>query len=281
MHYAAALARWYGANLIGLYAHAPLFVTVPAFEFAGYPTASGVAPQPADLTTFRDDLRNLMRDVATNVPSDVLVKTGDPTREILTAARALPADLIVMGTHGHGGFEHLLLGSVTEKVLRKAICPVLTVPPGAPAAAVMPFQQILCPVDFSDLSPAIVEFAGSIARHDRSRVTLLHVLEWPPNDEEPLSTRHFSVPEYRRFRESDAAARMTTLIAQGLEHAMVATRFAYGKPYREILAVAADEHADAIVMGVHGRNVMDLMMFGSTTNQVVRRATCPVLTLRQ
>jgi nucleotide-binding universal stress UspA family protein len=55
----------------------------------------------------------------------------------------------------------------------------------------------------------------------------------------------------------------------------------YGKPYRQILTVAEEEHADLIVMGVHGRNVLDVMLFGSTTNQVVRQASCPVLTLRR
>ena len=59
------------------------------------------------------------------------------------------------------------------------------------------------------------------------------------------------------------------------------TRIAHGKAYREILGVATEDSADLIVMGVHGRNALDLMLFGSTTNQVVRRATCPVLTLRK
>lgn len=55
-----------------------------------------------------------------------------------------------------------------------------------------------------------------------------------------------------------------------IEHALVI----------EILRVAAEDRADLIVMGVHGRNAADVLLFGSTTNQVVRRATCPVLTLR-
>jgi nucleotide-binding universal stress UspA family protein len=58
-------------------------------------------------------------------------------------------------------------------------------------------------------------------------------------------------------------------------------RLGDGKAYREILDVATEGPADLIVIGVHGRNPLDLMLFGSTTNQVVRRATCPVLTLRR
>ena len=53
-----------------------------------------------------------------------------------------------------------------------------------------------------------------------------------------------------------------------------------GKPHQEILRVARDENVHLIVMGVHGRNPIDLMFFGSTTNHVVRTAICPVLTLK-
>jgi nucleotide-binding universal stress UspA family protein len=58
------------------------------------------------------------------------------------------------------------------------------------------------------------------------------------------------------------------------------TILATGKPYREILRVAREQDAHLIVMGVHGRGTVDRLFFGSTTNQVVRAATCPVLTLR-
>ncbi len=53
------------------------------------------------------------------------------------------------------------------------------------------------------------------------------------------------------------------------------------EPYEQILTTAADAHSDLIVLGVHGRNTLDILLFGSTTNQVIRRATCPVLTLNR
>ena len=62
---------------------------------------------------------------------------------------------------------------------------------------------------------------------------------------------------------------------------MPVPRLRHGKSYVEILRVASEQRADLIVMGVHGRNGLDMALFGSTTNQVVRQATCPVLTLRQ
>lgn len=66
-----------------------------------------------------------------------------------------------------------------------------------------------------------------------------------------------------------------------VSHAPVVAHLRSGKPYVQILHVAAEEKTDLIVIGVHGRNPVDMALFGSTTNQIVRRATCPVLTLRQ
>ena len=116
---------------------------------------------------------------------DVLFETGQPAPQILDLATSLPADMIVMGTHGASGFEHLVLGSVTEKVLRKARCPVLTVPPRAHATSALPFKQLLCAMDFSESSLAALELALSFAEESGSALTLLHVIEWPWEEPPP------------------------------------------------------------------------------------------------
>src|SRR5262245_53098426 len=87
------------------------------------------------------------------VPLVTEVWEGEAWRAILEEAASLPADLVVMGTHGRTGFEHLLLGSVTEKVLRRAGCPVLVV--GAEGSASVPglFRRILCAVDLYEQVP--------------------------------------------------------------------------------------------------------------------------------
>ena len=84
---------------------------------------------------------------------------GQPAPAILDCAVRLPADLIVMGTHGAGGFERFVLGSVAEKVLRRAACPVLTVPSRAHATSVLPFKRVVCAVDFSDSSLTALHYA--------------------------------------------------------------------------------------------------------------------------
>jgi nucleotide-binding universal stress UspA family protein len=274
--HAALMAQWYKARITVLHACNPIAIASADF------TLAGIAPPPA-LTD--DDLASVREQVLAWLPAarppdvDVVVETGPAANRILARAGALPADLVVIGTHGTGGFEHLLLGSVTEKVLRKAECPVLTVPPHARTTSRLPFKRLLCPVDFSDSSVAALDFAFSLAREGDAEVTVLHVFD---AGDEPLTDRPTTVPEYRRELEHDLTVRLGTLVPDSVRRwCRPLPRIAHGKAYREILAIAAEESCDLIVMGVHGRNALDLMLFGSTTNQVVRRATCPVLTLRR
>jgi nucleotide-binding universal stress UspA family protein len=220
------------------------------------------------------------------IPLDVLVDVGQPADHILDRASTLPADLIVMGTHGASGFEHLVLGSVTEKVVRKARSPVLTVPPHAEGRSPLPFTRLLCAVDFSDASLSAVESALSLARESGACLTLLHVLEWPwhepppPAIDELPAAQAAALAEFRRYLEESALKRLESLVPDSDPVSRVTTRLRNGKPHVQILDVAAGEHSDLIVIGVHGRNALDEVLFGSTTNQIVRRAACPVLTLR-
>jgi nucleotide-binding universal stress UspA family protein len=217
---------------------------------------------------------------------DVIVEVGDPTSQILARAGLADAGMIVMGTHGASGFQHLMLGSVTEKVLRRARCPVLTVPPRMHSAAAVPFQRILCPIDFSDSSLLALDWAWSLARESGAIVSLLHVIEWPWD--EPPAPPFESFPghearQLRQFRqavEASSRQQLQSLVPDNLRDRCASEPLVrHGKAHREVLA-AAEGHADLIVMGVHGRNVVDLALFGSTTNQVVRGASCPVLTVR-
>jgi nucleotide-binding universal stress UspA family protein len=212
---------------------------------------------------------------------EVLIQSGRAAAQIVECAALLPADVIVIGTHGASGFEHLLLGSVTEKVLRRAKAPVLTVPPLARTTSQLPYRRILCPVDFSESSLAALDFAFSLAQESNAELTLLHVFEWPAEDV-PIDTPPSRVPESRQEIEREAMTRLNDLVPASVrDWCRPATRVSHGKAYREILGVATEDRADLIVIGVHGRNAVDLMLFGSTTNQVVRRATCPVLTIRR
>jgi nucleotide-binding universal stress UspA family protein len=187
-----------------------------------------------------------------------------------------------MGTHSRRGFKRVLLGSVTEAVLREAPCPVLTVPPHASATAseAVTFKRILCPIDFSPSALQGLGFALDLARQADGRVTLLHVLEWLA-EEEPRASTHFNVPEYRRYMVDDAQERLRNIVAEESRNWVeIADVVVLGRAYREILRVAETKSADLIVLGAQGRGGLGLALFGSTTQEVVRGATCPVMTVR-
>lgn len=220
---------------------------------------------------------------ASRVAARFEVLEGDPVKQILERAATLPADILVIATHGHGGFERLVLGSVTEKILRKATCPVLTVP-NPPDRAVrtpgMLFSSVLCPVDFTETSGRALALAADFVEQTKSHLTVLHVLENLP-EEDPRALMHFNIPEYRSFLELEAREKMKSLVSGEIRARVpVETRIVGGKAWVETLKVAREVEAGLIVMGVQGRTPFDLALFGSTANQLSRKAPCPVLTLR-
>jgi nucleotide-binding universal stress UspA family protein len=277
--HAIVIARWYKATITALHVCNPLVIPATDVALVG----AGVPPilTEEDIKDASDRVAACLDSAADghlDVPVDVLVESGPPAKQILARAKSLAADMIVIGTHGHSGFQHLVLGSVTEKVLRQAECPVLTIPPRARATSKLPFKSILCPIDFSDSSLSALDFALSLAREGDAGLTILHVLEFP---DMPLTNQPVPTLEYRRVAERDVTTKLAQLVPDAdRERCHPMTRLGDGKAYREILEVATEVRADLIVIGVHGRNPLDLMLLGSTTNQVVRRATCPVLTLR-
>jgi nucleotide-binding universal stress UspA family protein len=276
--HAASIAGYYRAKLVSMHAVSPAPLLVPGYAPIGGPyfppDIIGSELQQARVQALED----ARMATAAGLTTEVVVKSGGTVRLILDVADELEADLIVLGTHGSGGFEHLVLGSVTEKVMRKAPCPVLTVPPRAQATSNLPFERMLCPVDFSEPSLAAFELACSLARESGARLTILHVVDWSHGWH---GAAHFEVPEFARYLEEDARARLSQMAADvegtGLEPSV---ELAYGRPHRQVIATAEAIGADVIVMGVHGQHAINTMLFGSTTNHVVRSATCPVLTLR-
>lgn len=205
------------------------------------------------------------------------LREGEPWREIQAAAEQLPADLVVMGTHGRGGFENLLLGSVAERVMRRAPCPVLTVGEAAPEGAPGMFGRILCAADLSESSASTVAFALSLAAEHQAELTLLHVLEGLHLYEDAPEL----LPLRRNLEEVARGQLAAAVPPDAREWCTVHELVTLGRAHREILRVAVEKQADLIVMGTHGHGPMGRMLFGSTSNSVVRAAHCPVLTVRQ
>jgi nucleotide-binding universal stress UspA family protein len=286
LDHAVAIAKTYRSTVTVL--HVSTIAPV-----AAYVSGSGLPPHTSLTPLDREALLASVKRFATidagaGVSLECDVAEGPAATAILAWADAMPADLLVLGTHGRSGFERLVLGSVAEKVLRKATCPVLTVPGGAGKETLAPpvmFRRILCALDFSDCSIHALRFAMSLAEQTEAHLTVLHVIELPPDiprePHEPILAAPRDLREYIALAEDDCTRRLQKVIPDALRvRGIVDTLLATGKPYREVLRVAAEKNSDLIVIGIHGRGPIDRLFFGSTTEQVVRHATCPVLTLR-
>jgi nucleotide-binding universal stress UspA family protein len=279
LDHAFAFARWYRARLTVLHV---LNVLLPVPPPTGIPGGVVGLPllNPNDVAEEARRFAGLI-DGAPRDQADVVVIEGSPVREILRRAEEMPADLLVMGTHGRSGFEALFLGSVTEKVMRSTHVPVLTVPPAVDRVQTVTYKTILCPVEFSDPSTRAMEYAFTLAEETGARLILLHVIELLVDAPQIREASPFRVPEYERHLEEDARARLRSAIP---EEARVwctpEERVLSGKAYRVILDLAEQEKAEVIVMGVHGKGALNRRLFGSTTHHVIREARCPVLTLR-
>jgi nucleotide-binding universal stress UspA family protein len=198
---------------------------------------------------------------------------GDVEKAILDSAEERGSDLLVMGTHGRRGFERWVLGSLTEKVLRKAWMPVLTVSSAATLTDPgRPFQRILCSIDFTDFSRLALTFGLAIAEESRAAILLLHVLEAGAGRRDPAETARL---------EAEASAQLLSWVPEETRRwCQPELRVAGGKPYREVLQQAQDWKADLVVVGAHGTTQVDHPFLGANAGHVVRAASCPVLTVR-
>ena len=206
---------------------------------------------------------------------ELIVDQGMAPDMILSFAQAHKSDLIVMGAHGRRGSDRLMLGSVTDRVMRRAPCPVTAVrePAHDSIAAdrerrhLHHLDRILACADFSKDSDLALNYAISAAAEYDAELTLLHVLE--------------EVPRPSKMEEAIAVAteQLENLIPPERGKVLkIKPAVRIGKPYREIVQLAEEAQSDLVSMGVRGRGALDLAVYGSTTYRVMQLGPCPVLT---
>jgi len=142
------------------------------------------------------------------------------------------------------------------------------------------FKKILVPTDFSDSARHALKYAVSLASSFESELVVLHVVEVLAVG---YASDLFPVPMAEVFQEMSgyAEAELNRLTGEvGGAGVQVRPLVVQGKPSAEILRVAAEERVDVIVLGTHGKGMLDHALFGSTTERVIRKAPCPVLSCR-
>lgn len=205
-----------------------------------------------------------------NVRVEYRLADGHAADEILQVANEIQAGLIVIGSHGRSGVRRLLLGSVAEKVMRDAVCPVLAVK----TASVVPnIRVILLPTDLSEASESALGVAFSLARDYYARLIVLHVASFGQEISkcEEMLEQSFA---YRRELEDK------------LHHGQkpeynVELRVEQGDPAERVIHVAEETRCDLIVMGSHSRSGLSRLLMGSVAEKTFRNASCPVLLVKQ
>ena len=212
------------------------------------------------------------------------VATGIPSEEVITVAGAEDSDLLIVGTKGKTGLAHVLLGSTAERVIRGAPCPVLTVrmepadaeDEGVPSKPVS-LERILVPVDFSDCSLDALEYAAVVAQQAKASLTLLHVLE-PVSYGLDFALSHVGMRDQVREIWTKRLEALTSALRA--THVPVEPQLRGGLPADSILDSAKTLPCDLIVMGTHGRRGISHALSGSVAEAILRKAHCPVLTVR-
>ncbi|UCH64913.1 MAG: universal stress protein [Ignavibacterium sp.] len=142
-------------------------------------------------------------------------------------------------------------------------------------------KKILVPIDFSDYSKSALKYATEFAQKFSAEMFLVYVVEpviYPPD----FSMGQIAIPSVNAEWDIKAKEELDKLASSEIPDAVkVQTVIKTGKPFLEIIETAADEDVDIIIIATHGHSGMEHILFGSTAEKVVRKAPCPVLTLRE
>ncbi|HSF17955.1 MAG TPA: universal stress protein [Vicinamibacteria bacterium] len=210
---------------------------------------------------------------------EIEIREGVPDQVVVNATRETPVQLLVMGTHGFGGFQRLLLGSVTEKVLHRVRVPLMTISQASAEPPERPTRVVMA-VDLGAESSEVVRHGLFLARHFAVSLVAAHVLPVPD-----------VVLNYRTVEQlgAEELARLTTRLTEERRKALeqllsdstdvdVEISTTVGRPYAILAGLVRD--TDLLVMGAGGHAEAALGWLGSVCHKMVRSAPCPVLIVR-
>ena len=228
-------------------------------------------------------LQDLIGD--TDIAWESLTSVGHTADEIAAIAKEKGADLVVSATHGRSGLKRLILGSVTERLMRTLPCPMYIVRSlerelEAPVMAEMKLKKILVGCDFSPDSDLAVQYGLSLAQEFQSELYLAHVLEPTVYKDMLTQTAGVADPGREGLREK-LTQKLEGMVSEDAKQWCVPeTLLLAGHPSDELTKYAVVNEMDLIVLGVRGHSIMESLLVGSTTDRVVRQAPCPVLSVR-
>ena len=212
------------------------------------------------------------------------VIAGHAADEINRVASEAMVDIALTATRGRRGLKRMLLGSVTERLMRTLPCPLLVIPAteegkGLQSESAIRFKRILVGCDFSPDADLAFKHGLNLAQEFQAELHLLHVIETPLYTEtlKPVFA-HAQTPTtaIRDYLQS----RLDALVPQEARNwCQPVTALHEGQPYNRLLQYAETHDVDLIVLGTRGHGLIGTMFIGSTTDRVIRRASCPVFSV--
>ena len=203
----------------------------------------------------------------------IVLKSGGIEAEIIAAASEQGADMLVMGTHGRGLFGRLLIGSVTQNLLRKAAIPILTI---CHVTRPLALERILFAAGLSETSKHGLDFAINLARQTHSKLVFLHATE--------RATLAYGgnemVCSVTQEDAEEARAKLAALAAESTGQGVQAeTILVEGDAAQEIIKGAEDANAGLILITVQFRGLVERTLLGTTAERLIREARVPVLSI--
>jgi nucleotide-binding universal stress UspA family protein len=213
-----------------------------------------------------------------------LITVGKPADEISRAVEEKDIDLVIAATRGRAGLKRIILGSVTERLMRTLTCPLLVV--NSPehkfvnaADQEIRIKKILVGCDFSPDSGQALNHALSLAQEFQAELHLAHVVEPPTQPGSYKEDTPVSEEIQQDYRDLLTRKLKEMVPAEARLWCTPQTGLLEGRPYEEIVAYAGSKNIDMIVLGVRGHGLVKTLFLGSTTDRVVRGAPCPVLSV--
>jgi nucleotide-binding universal stress UspA family protein len=270
---AGRIADWYaaGVDLVNV-------VDATVYAYAGYPFAS----LSRELMTGAEAALQKVKVNAGKGTLNRYLLSGSPAAEIVKHAKKHSADLVVIGTHGHGAVARFFLGSVADRVVHEAHCPVIVIKapkekPRHVKKAVRPFERILFPTDFSETANRALKQAISLTEDLDAELFVLHVVDDSVITTHVDAERKIILDELRKHALKQMQDELPAELVQNFETIGAVKR---GEPGKQITAYAETHACDLIVLGTHGRTGVERALIGSIADKVVRLAKCPVMLVR-
>ncbi len=275
--YGVALAKEFGADLIICHV-----IDLSSVAIYGEFQLDPVGQQNRIMEDAMAQLEELIGDQP--VAWESLITIGKPADEISRAVEEKSIDLVITATRGRSGFKRLILGSVTERLMRTLTCPLLVVCSPEQEFVNTPEQdvglkKVLVGCDFSPDSGRAFDHGLSLAQEFQAELHLVHVIESAvqPN---LLKDETFVTGEIQEDYQTSLIQKLKDMVPEEAGNwCTPQTSLLEGRPYEELVKYADVRDIDMIVLGVRGHGLVKTLFLGSTTDRVIRNSPCPVLSV--